>query len=272
MSETELPPSAAAPALLQIQTWLNRTLVPWAVLLLGWVSSVMVSLGVAHVVALQEQKSELDAYLPWGALLVGMVMALLLFLYLRAILRTQQQASRMAEAMTRELRESEANQRALVEFAPDAIFVLDQQGRIVDCNPAGASFFGYGHHELLGRSISILVPEPHHLAHDQYLKRYLETGYSSVIGKGRDVTAMRKNGSLVSVHLRVSTQRLPDGSIRFLGFVRDLTDRLRIEAELHQRQTELHAIIDTTKDGYLVVDRMGHVLEVNDAYCHFSGY
>lgn len=204
--------------------------------------------------------------------LVGFVASLLLFLYIRALALRQQQAQTLANTMTAELRDSEERHRTLIEFAPDAILVIDEHGIIEECNPAVESFFGYTAAELLGSNVSMLMPSPHRESHDGYLGRYLAEGGAHVIGIGRDVEARRKDDSLVTIHLRVGEQLKKDGSRRFIGFIRDLTERVRNEAALKERKALFRSVIETSVDGFWVGDLEGHFLEVNDAYCRRSGY
>jgi PAS domain S-box-containing protein len=135
---------------------------------------------------------------------------------------------------SRERRESEERLHAVVDTAVDGIITIDASGRIESFNPAAARLFGYTAAEVLGRNVSMLMPEPDRSQHDGYLHRYLASGEPHVIGVGREVTAQRKNGSRIPVSLSVSEMHL--GARRlFTGILHDLTLRKRAEA----RQTEL---------------------------------
>jgi PAS domain S-box-containing protein len=130
------------------------------------------------------------------------------------------------------LQESEARMRAVFETAVDAIITIDEQGRMERMNPAAERLFGYSEAEAVGRNVSMLMPEPHRSAHDGYLAHYLLTGEQRVIGKGREVSGRRKDGSVFPMDLAVAEMRL--GTRRmFTGIVRDITERKR--AEEHNR-------------------------------------
>lgn len=131
----------------------------------------------------------------------------------------------------RQLAESEARLRALIETAGDAIVTIDAQGLIDSCNAAVEKLFGYAREELIGRNVSLLMPSPEREAHDAYLARYAQTGERRVIGVGREVRGRRKDGSLFPVDLSVSETRLGERTF-FTGILRDATARhLHLQTE-----------------------------------------
>ncbi len=109
-----------------------------------------------------------------------------------------------------------------MDAAVDAVVLIDHTGRIQAINRAGEQLFGWGTGELVGRNVSELMPEPDRSAHDGYLARYLQTGESRIIGKGRELPARRRDGSEFPAHLSVG--RVAGGdSPQFVGFIRDVT-------------------------------------------------
>lgn len=129
------------------------------------------------------------------------------------------------------LRESEARYRAIVETAVDAIITIDETGRILLFNPAAERIFGYQAQEVIGQNISMLMPSPYREQHDRYIRTYLETGRRRIIGQGREVTGLRKDGTIFPMYLAVSEVRLPDRRL-FTGIVRDLSETRRLEQEI----------------------------------------
>jgi two-component system sensor kinase FixL len=140
----------------------------------------------------------------------------------------------LKNARLRLLADSEERLRSIVEAAVDGIIVIDARGSIEAFNPGAERLFGYTASEMLGQNINVLMPEPYHSEHDQYLRHYLETGEQRIIGIGREVSAMRKDGRLFPVHLSVGEMVL-DGQRKFTGILHDLTSRVAIEERLREQ-------------------------------------
>src|SRR5262245_17108463 len=97
------------------------------------------------------------------------------------------------------LRASEARWRSILESAVDAIIVIDARGRIEWFNPAAERLFGYTEAEMIGKNVNILMPSPYREEHDGYMSRYLTTGVKKIIGIGREVTGLRRDGTTFPV-------------------------------------------------------------------------
>ena len=135
-------------------------------------------------------------------------------------------------------RESELRLRSILETVPDAIVVIDAQGLIQSFSPAAERLFGYDNAEVVGRNVSVLMPTPHRDAHDGYIDRYLRTGQPRIIGIGRIVTGLRRDGETFPMELQVGEFTF-DGHRYFTGFVRDLTERQEAERRIQDLQAEL---------------------------------
>ncbi len=138
-----------------------------------------------------------------------------------------------------ELRHQGAWLSAILDTAVEAIILIDARGTIKSVNPATQRIFGYTPDELRGQNVKLLMPDPYHREHDGYLARYLETGERRIIGSGREVVGQRKDGTRFPMDLAVSEMHL-GGVQMFSGFVRDATERKRLEAEfLHSQKNEV---------------------------------
>src|SRR5688572_15340123 len=111
---------------------------------------------------------------------------------------------------------------SIIESAIDGIITIDSRGIIETMNPAALTLFGYLQDEVKGRNISVLMPEPYKSAHDGYIHRYQYTGEKRIIGIGREVLGLRKDGTTFPFRLAVSEVEYEDRKI-FTGFVHDLS-------------------------------------------------
>ncbi len=113
--------------------------------------------------------------------------------------------------------------------------LIDTAGIIQSVNPSVQRLFGYPPEELLGQNVKVLMPPPWREEHDGYLARYQETGEARIIGIGRQVEGRRRDGSTFPLDLAVSEVR-HGGEVFFLGTLRDITERVLLEAEFRQSQ------------------------------------
>lgn len=133
---------------------------------------------------------------------------------------------------------SEARWRAVVESLVHGLIVINEFGIIQELNSAACKLFGYSCEELVGQNVSILMPEPYHSEHDGYLHEYRETGIKRIIGVGREVVAMRKDGQVFPAMLSVGEAR-DDGPRGFVGVIYDLTEaKQNAERLLDAHKTE----------------------------------
>ncbi|MFP4181317.1 MAG: putative bifunctional diguanylate cyclase/phosphodiesterase [Thiohalospira sp.] len=119
---------------------------------------------------------------------------------------------------------------AILRAAGDAIITADADGIIHDFNPAAEAMFGYSAEQMHGTKLNHLMPEPHASRHDDYLRHYEETGEAKVIGIGRELEAVRADGSRFPIELNVTDTGLKDPRL-FIGVIRDISERRQREAE-----------------------------------------
>ena len=134
-----------------------------------------------------------------------------------------------------ELAEREAHLRSILDTVPEAMIVIDEQGLVTSFSPAAAQLFGYQPREVIGRNVKMLMPEPYRSEHDDYIANYLRTGEARIIGYGRLVQGLTKDGAIFPMELAVGEARA-NGRRIFTGFIRDLTSRQKMEDELRQSQ------------------------------------
>lgn len=145
---------------------------------------------------------------------------------------------RDATAAAEEANAREAHMRSILDTIPDAMIVIDEQGIMQSFSSAAERLFGYSAEEALGQNVKMLMPSPYREQHDGYLGRYLTTGERRIIGLGRVVVGVRRDGSTFPMELAVGEMRSGDRR-HFTGFIRDLTERQQTEARLQELQAEL---------------------------------
>lgn len=146
--------------------------------------------------------------------------------------------------------------KSIVETAIDGIFLMDTDGIIVMVNQAATTLFGYERVEVLGQSITLLMPSPHKELHNTYVHNYLRTGHKKIIGIGREIEGKHKNGSLFPARLAVS-EIILNGQHYFTGIIHDLSDVKTAENNLITLNQELETnVIERTIDLQNAVNRL----------------
>jgi len=145
------------------------------------------------------------------------------------------------------LRIAGARWRAIIDAAVDGIIVIDSRGHIEAFNAAAEGMFGYTEADVLGKNVSMLMPEPHRGNHDGYINHHLKTGEKKIIGLGRAVNGQRRDGHIFPLHLSVGEFEI-DGEMHFTGILHDLSRRTELEERLREatalaRLGEMAAVI-----------------------------
>jgi PAS domain S-box-containing protein len=173
------------------------------------------------------------------------VLGVAIFAYVLAALFAER---RQHEAV---MAESANRMRAIVNTVVDGIIIIDDQGTVENLNPAAARDFGYGSEEVIGRNVKMLIPEPYRQERDTYLANYLATGQSKAMGIRREMTGVRKDGSIFPIEFAVSEIEVTKRRM-FTAVVRDITERKLAEenqktltSELQHRTNNLLTVVQT---------------------------
>ncbi len=166
---------------------------------------------------------------------------------------------------------AELELRAVLDAAVDAVIIIDSDGSIETFSRAAERLFGYASAEVVGRNVSVLMPEPFRSQHDGYIAHHVRTGENRIIGKGREVVAQRRDGSLFPVALAVGRIEGLDPP-RFVGFVHDITDRKRVVEALRRERDRAQAYLDLAEVMLLALDSSGTISLVNRKGCEILGW
>jgi PAS domain S-box-containing protein len=170
------------------------------------------------------------------------------------------------------LTDSEARLNSILDNAVDGIVTIDEACCIRSFNRSAEAMFGYRRAEVLGLNVSILMMPGDATAHDGFVRRYLESGNSAIIGVGpREVEGRRRDGSTFPLELAVG--ELNDGGERlFVGALRDITLRKDVEDEAAEKSALLEAVFETMAQGFTVIDGDCRLMAFNQQYAALIGY
>lgn len=194
-------------------------------------------------------ETSLDYAKPTIIAFSGLFISLMLFFIGWTIainrVRSQDLMRRMREVLT----EQEGLINAIVEEAADGIITIDEQGIVQSFNNTAAKIFGYTSAEVIGKNVNLLMPEPFHSAHDRYISNFVQTGQKKIIGIGREVSGLRKNGETFPMDLAVSEVHRGTQQRLFAGIVRDISQRKKIEESLRLSEERFNIAIKGANDG-----------------------
>ncbi|MBI4384496.1 MAG: PAS domain S-box protein [Nitrospinae bacterium] len=176
---------------------------------------------------------------------------------------------RMAELerLLVDLDASETRLASIMNNVAEGIVTIDERGIVESVNPAMERIFGYQAEELLGKSVNLLMPEPYKSEHDGYIRNYLKTGQAKVLGLGRELVGLRKDGTVFPIDLAVSEMWIGEKKF-FVAAIRDITERKKNEGELRK----LSRAVEQSPSGVLITDIEGNIEYVNPNFVETSGY
>jgi two-component system, LuxR family, sensor kinase FixL len=148
--------------------------------------------------------------------------------------------------------------QALLDAAVDGIVMIDHRGTISAFNRSAERLFGYESAELLGKNVRVLMPEPWRSEHDGYLERYGRTGVPHIIGVGREVEGLRKDGTRFPAFLSVGLVA-NSAPPRFVGFVRDVTTERQALASIQAERDHAITRRQEEQEARRLQERLTHV-------------
>ncbi|VVB95094.1 Chemotaxis protein CheY [uncultured archaeon] len=160
----------------------------------------------------------------------------------------QESMARLHE-VNRTLEQSEMKFRSVVQAANDAIISSDSNGKIISWNKGAQTIFGYAEKEVLGESVTILMPEKYRDIHSRYFEHFRSTGKSRNEGRTQESSGLRKDGSEFPVEISVTTWKTEEGTF-FTCVLRDITERKKALEKIREQA----ALLDKAQDAIAVRD------------------
>ncbi len=166
---------------------------------------------------------------------------------------------------------NQAHWQALLDTARDAIVSIDDSGAITLFNRSAEAIFGYAADEVLGQNVTLLMPAPVAAEHGNHIRRYQDTGVATALGRIREATARRKDGTLFPIELSLSTAHRDKHAV-YLAIIRDISERRSGEAALRRERDLAERLIETAQAIVLVLDTDGRIVRFNSHMEEISGY
>jgi len=182
---------------------------------------------------LSEQTNEISTML---ALIVTGITVIVIFIVLGAnIIFRYKDISVMAMNNERRL-------IATMNTAIDGIITIDSKGIIISVNKAVSTLLAWSSEELIGQNVKIILPLPYQASHDPFINNYLQTREAEIIGEGREVEALAKDGEKIPVRLGIGHVEL-NNQLMCVAFISDLRERKAMESSLRNKESKIRSLV-----------------------------
>jgi two-component system sensor kinase FixL len=169
------------------------------------------------------------------------------------------------------LRASEQRFRAVTDAAVDAIVSADSFGRLLSWNSGAERMFGWKAEEVVGRPLTVIIPERLRALHEAGIARVRQTGHSKLAGSVVELIGLHRDGAEFPIELSVGAWNGPDG-LAFSGVIRDISERKQAEASLRASEARFTSVADAAVDAIVSADSFGRLLSWNSGAERMFGW
>jgi|GEM_PF-325925 len=162
--------------------------------------------------------------------------------------------------------EEKAKNVQILEQALDSVVTINSDKVVTFYNKAAERMFGYSREEVIGQNVKMIVPMEHRGNHDQYVESNMTTGKNKVVGSGRDLEMVRKDGSKFWGNLALSKVTVGD-TIQYTAFIKDITQ----EKIAKEKAEQIQRAVDTGW-AYIEFEPDGTIISANDNFLQAVGY
>ncbi|MCB5163167.1 EAL domain-containing protein [Marinomonas algarum] len=161
--------------------------------------------------------------------------------------------------------------QALMDSAADAIVVINEKGIILRFSKSAEALFQRSAEECISQNVNILMPEPFKHEHDSYLNNYHNTNEAKIIGSGREVRGIKKDGTEFPMHLSVGKTTIKENAY-YIGICHDLSEYQQALSEKIQIESLQNALFDAAVNGIITINDKGIIISFNRAAETMFGY
>src|SRR5438876_4853303 len=183
------------------------------------------------------------------------------------VLEQLQQRTLQSTQMEQQLRDQESLYHSAFAASNNGLLIADNEdGRIIEVNPAACTMYGYTYEEMIGLQGTDLFDPDSHPQVEKITSKLSLGGFVHA-----QLVARRKDGTTFHTD-RQATTFTYKGKLHRLAIVRDVTERVQAEEQLHEKEEQYRSVFEATDDGLNILDLDGFIVEVNPAFCNMFGY
>jgi len=191
--------------------------------------------------------------------------------FLLTSVTSRAERSRTLKGLFQRMKAGEEKFYSITQSANDAIVSTNDRGLVLSWNDGAREIFGYQSREILGKPVSLLIPEKYREAHEDGMKRVREGGKAKVIGKTVELQGLRKDGSEFPLELSLSSW-VAENEVFFAATIRNISERKEAETELDRQRVLFESVFQDVPDAMIIADTNRQITMCNPALTKVFGY